>query len=423
MDGIRGGKLRGAIGAAIVLLALLPATAAAARSPYTHAPWRVQTHPFTFGQAPDLSPGGRTVVFNDDRGHGMQVYRSRMSGSRLRCLTCAMAPPNMVPVWRPQGDRILFHAWRTNRITIGAPGFGGLGSNLSVMRPDGSDVVELTNDPEGEDNFHAYWSPNGNRLVWTHINCNFVEDDGRCKWDVRVARYEQGGVRGPRLENVRIVRPGNGHFYETQWWAPDGSGFLFTESAGSAVNLELFFYRLRGKDRITRLTHHLAWDEQAIFAPDMKSVIFMSTRDHPGLYNSYSTVADAVALTDSYDHILSLPVFEVGFLQPVFPEATDLYQLDLGDGSVRRLTHDGDDGWIIPEFVWDHRRDRLFWTESKFVDGIRVDLPADPGPELGELSALIADPEAVDTTRCTTERNLTCLLERRTRALTFGGRR
>jgi Tol biopolymer transport system component len=415
------GRRRAAIAAScLALLAAMPATAAAA--PYARAPWKTSTHPHAFGQAPELSPSGKSVVAGEDHGQGMQLYRSRLDGSRQRCLTCTMSPPNMVPVWRPQGDRILFHAWRTNRITIGAPGFGGLGSNLSVMRPDGSDVVELTTDPEGEDNFHAYWSPDGRQVVWTHINCNFVEDEGRCRWDIRLARYRQGGDRGPRLADIRVVRPGNGHFYETQWWAPDGSGFLFTESVDTAVNLELFFYRLKGA-KVTRLTDNLAWDEQAIFTPDMKSVIFMSSRDHPGFYNTYSTLADAISVRASYDHVLSLPIFEVGFLQPVFPEATDLYQLDLRTQSVRRLTDDGDDGWIIPEFVWDHRRDRLFWTESKFVDGVRVDLPPDVGGDVGELSALITDPGRVDTTRCVTERNLTCLLDRRTRVLKFDRRR
>lgn len=409
---------------ALLLLAALivPASAAADAGSYARAPWKTSTHPYTFGQAPELSPNARNVVFNDDQGEGMQLYRSRVNGSRRRCLTCGMAPPNMVPVWRPQGDRILFHAWRTNRITIGAPGFGGLGSNLSVMKPDGSDVVELTTDPEGVDNFHAYWSPNGRKVVWTHINCNFVTEDGRCRWDIRLARYEQGGEEGPRLENMRIVRPGSGHFYETQWWAPDGSGFLFTESVDTAVNLELFFYRTKGAE-ITRLTDNLAWDEQAIFTPDMKSVIFMSSRDHPGFYNTYSTVADAIDLTASFDHVLSLPIFEVGFLQPVLPEATDLYQLDLKSQAVRRLTHDGEDGWIIPEFVWDDRRDRLFWTESKFVDGVRVDLPPDPGQDLRDLGSMIANPGQVNTTRCVTERNLTCLLDRRTRFLKFDRRR
>jgi hypothetical protein len=89
---------------------------------------------------------------------------------------------------------------------------------------------------------------------------------------------------------------------------------------------------------------------------------------------------------------------------------------------VRRLTDDGDQGWIIPEFAWDQRRDRLFWTESKFVDGVRVDLPPG-GSEAAELGALLTDPGNIDLTRCAVERNLTCLLERRTRTLEFDRRR
>lgn len=70
----------------------------------------------------------------------------------------------------------------------------------------------------------------------------------------------------------------------------------------------------------------------------------------------------------------------------------------LKTNSVRRLTYDGDEGWIILEFLWDLRRDRLFWTESKFVDGARVDLPADAAGELGELGALVGDPQSVNRT-------------------------
>ena len=44
--------------------------------------------------------------------------------------------------------------------------------------------------------------------------------------------------------DVHRVRPPNGHWYETQWWAPDGSGFLYTETVDTSLNNELFFCRL-----------------------------------------------------------------------------------------------------------------------------------------------------------------------------------
>ena len=58
-------------------------------------------------------------------------------------------------------------------------------------------------------------------------------------------------------------------------------------------------------------------------------------------------------------------------------ETTDLYQLDLATGATRRLTHEGDDGWIIPEFTWDPDNRYLFWTEQKVPDRARVPLPFD----------------------------------------------
>src|SRR5947209_4749336 len=94
-------------------------------------------------------------------------------------------------------------------------------------------------------------------------------------WDIRVADFVDD-AQGPHLTNVRIVRPGNGHYYETQHWAPDGKGFLYTESVGNSQNLELFWCHLpaTGECKPERLTNDPAWDEQAIFTPDQKNVIW-----------------------------------------------------------------------------------------------------------------------------------------------------
>src|SRR5207247_4936060 len=140
--------------------------------------------------------------------------------------------------------------WRGHAFTIGSPGYGGLGSALWVMRPDGSGQTQLTElqppgsrNGEGYDDYHAYWSPDGRRIVWAHLNWNFVTGGGEGKWDIRVANFVVRNGQ-PMLTHERVVRPANGHWYETQWWAPDGSGFLYTETSGSAVNPELFFCRL-----------------------------------------------------------------------------------------------------------------------------------------------------------------------------------
>jgi Tol biopolymer transport system component len=272
------------------------------------------------------------------------------------------------------------------------------------MRPDGSHQTQLTSIAppgstpgygEGYDDYHAYWSPDGRHLVWAHLNWDFVTAGGQGKWDVRVADFVDD-ASGPHVANVRVVRPANGHWYETQWWAPDGSGFLYTETSGSAVNPELFSCRLTatGCD-VTQLTHNAAWDEQAIFTPDMKDVIFMSSRDHPGFFNTWSQTAEAAGLTTDEDYLLILPIFELGFLQPVGQEATDLYDLHLATGAVRRLTTFGDNGGIVPEFTWDPANKFLMWTENRLPDGYRYPLPPDPVGYLNSLQALLEHPPDV----------------------------
>jgi Tol biopolymer transport system component len=419
MPGRRQSRRRVLLGLIVAFAAVPRLAASAGQSPYgMERPFHVRTNGFTFGQAPDFSPTGEEVLFNQDYGGGEQIYLARPDGSGRRCVTCSQAGPNMVPHFRPQGDRVLYHSWQGHHLTLGAPGFGGLGADLWVVNPDGTDPVNLTTSPEGEDNYHAYWSPDGKQLAWAHLNWNFVTDGGQGKWDIRVADY----VPSPRphLANVRIVRPANGHYYETQWWAPDGSGFLYTESVGNAMNLELFSCRLvRAGCEVHRLTRDPSWDEEAIFTPDGRSVVFMSARGQPSLWNSWAGMSWSTGLPATYDYLLTLPLFEAGFLQPVAAAATDLYQVDPATLAVRRLTTDGDKGWIIPEVAWDPAGRSLFWTEQKYPDGVRVSEPVDPVLQAQQLAAFLRHPPIPDAHAFDSGRP-GFLLQARTRVGTFG---
>src|SRR5256884_3433643 len=109
----------------------------------------------------------------------------------------------MVPDSRPQGDVILFHSWRGTNITLGAPGFGGLGSDLYVVPAAGGGAGALTHDHDGYDNYHADFSPDGNRLVWTRLKWNFVTDTRRGYWDNPRARYVDDSLRA-HLQKIRV---------------------------------------------------------------------------------------------------------------------------------------------------------------------------------------------------------------------------
>ena len=350
----------------------------------------VDSNPYVLGQAMDWVDQRHVVwhdpLVRDEDGDGaVQIYRSTLDGGEKVCLTCGLAGPNQVPVVQPHGRWILFHSWNGHALTIGSPGFGGLGSDVWVMTRDGQHRTNLTRTTDLHDNFHAYWSPDGRYIVWTALNWN-PNEGGNGRSDVRVARFDPDGPAGPRLVDEHVVRPGNGHWYETQWWAPDGSGFLYTETVDTAINPELFFCRLpdpaRGMCRPVRLTNDPAWDEQAIFTPDMSRIIFMSSHALPGAHNDWAAIATLLDLPAEYDYELILSVFSDSYLQPTLQQATDLYEITLRwnqahvrfkPGAVRRLTRSGEDGWVIPEFTWDPAGRRLLWTQNKYGDGRRLD--------------------------------------------------
>jgi WD40-like Beta Propeller Repeat len=404
-------------------IALIGATGA--QGAYFTAPFSETTHTPAFGQAPVFVPhtNPQLVVFGQDykTGDKNQVYIERFDGQGpITCLTCtgpgsSTGNVNGVPAVSPDGNWIIFHSWRGHYLTIGSPGYGGMGSALWAMRIDGSDQTQLTDvqppsagpfNGEGIDDYHAYWAPDGTHIEYAHLNWNFVTGGGNGNWDVRVAQFHVATDGTPYLSNTNVVRPDNGHWYETQWWNPNPKrpGFLYTETSptssggGSATTPQLFYCQLiykysACKNGGTRLTDSPSWDEQAIFTPDGRDVIFMSSRAQPGIFNTWVNIAQTLGLPNDYDYLLILPLFEAGFLQPVGQESTDLYMLPFANPSlVRRLTHDGDEGWITPEFTWDPTNSFLMWTENRFAEGVRYQFPVSVSEYVQHFAALLSNP-------------------------------
>ena len=185
-----------------------------------------------------------------------------------------------------------------------------------------------------------------------------------------LATFAVGAGGTPHLVDTTTVAPGGDHAYETQVWAPDGTGVLYTAFSSDGnrsigwLNSELYFLRLYGRGasparpRVTHLTDgNPGWDEQAVFTPDMKDVIWMSSRATPTWYQTVVTAAQAAGYDPPDENDVVGPFFVLTVLDPKF--RTDLYQLDLRTHAVRRLT---DLGQVIPEFYFDPGGTRLLWT-------------------------------------------------------------
>jgi WD40-like Beta Propeller Repeat len=376
------------LGAVAIAIAAPSAGATSRLGPYFSAPFRVRQNSYTFGQTPSWTRRGDVLSQEDDAAGILQVYRSKLGGEAMRCLTCRAVPgPNGFPQDRPQGDWILFCSYGDQPEHYGNPCLGGYGGDLYVMHPNGTDVTRLTrgSDPNDGadydvaggipyDNYHAYWSPNGRHLVWTRTEAYPLAEGGQ-RWEIMLADFVSPRHGRPHLAHVRVVGPAYG-VYETQHWAPDGSGFLFTafgprESPYQStppgwMNQQLYFMRLYGRGaspahpRVTELSDNLpVYQEQAAFTPDMRDVIFMTNRNSP-IGSWYDEVIAAAQRTgfDAPDPGSTGTVqFLADFSDPNF--RSDLYMLDVRTHDLRELTNFHN---VVPEFNWNAGYTKLLWS-------------------------------------------------------------
>ena len=399
----RGGPARALLGAAAVLVGsvLFPAIAggttrevqqsAGAPGPYFSAPFTVSDNSFTFGQAPTFTADGEVLSAENDPTGVRQIYRSQLDGSHLTCLTCGRLPgPNGFPAERPGGGWILFSSYGDQPLHYGSPGLGGYGGDLWVMREDGSDPTRLTaaSDPNGGadfdvpggipyDNYHPYWSPDGRHIAWVRTEAYPLSQGGE-RWEIMLANFVAPRRGPPHLSDVRVVGPAFG-VYETQQWAPDGSGFLFTAfgprrspfqaTPPGWMHQELYFMRVYGpgvspaSPRVTLITDDLpVYQEQATFTPDMREVIFMTNRNAAD--GSWYDAVIAAAQRTGFDAPLAgsagAPQFLSDFTDPNF--RSDLYMVDVQTHDLRDLTHFPSD--VIPEFNWNAGHTELIWSAA-----------------------------------------------------------
>jgi photosystem II stability/assembly factor-like uncharacterized protein/WD40 repeat protein len=167
---------------------------------------------------PTWSPDGRYLVFASNRGGNDDVYRLQLvDGAVTRLMTDAKQ--DLDPDW----------SWAMNRIAF-ASNRNGSNMELFTMAPDGSDVQQLTVNPNGDS--APSWGPTGARLVfWAtrgeqtlyRMNC---DGTGIVPLVSRLLR-PVGPQWGPGSAGGWIVftgyRPGSG-YSEVLRTGEDGSG-------------------------------------------------------------------------------------------------------------------------------------------------------------------------------------------------------
>ena len=237
------------------------------------------------------SPSGELIVFQrrDDSGV-YQLYTIRPDGTDEKCISCTVASggPSMdrhkgFAAWHPSGEYLVTQVEMERhsmfkRLTESGR---GLANNLWVLTADGQQWFQLTDySPNGPAAIlNPRFSPDGSKLLWSEKIGRVTREKPLGEWQLDVADFVVD-AQGPRLENHKTYRPGNGDFYEAHGFSPDGSKFLFTSDIGAAGP---YIYNIFTFDPATQELQNLTksskdWNEHAIYSPHGSKIAFMSSQ-------------------------------------------------------------------------------------------------------------------------------------------------
>jgi Tol biopolymer transport system component len=245
-----------------------------------------------------------------------------------------------ISVLREGGGRVDWSHHGNNKIVFDSQSADGY-SDVSVMNPDGTEVVNLTHGKPGVSQRHngnPVWHPSEKYIVFQSQNPespanidrlaspgagylnelwvmtadgnnfwkltdlsaragfgvlhpHFNKDGTRLCWSERQA---SGGAFGhwtinvadfvvsndsPRLQNVRSYYPyDTPSFTETHGFTPNENGVIFTSDVHG--NLEIYTIDL-STEAVTRVTQSGDWDEHAHYSPDGQQILWMSSGGLP----------------------------------------------------------------------------------------------------------------------------------------------
>jgi len=214
--------------------------------------------------SPCFSPDGKYLAYSAYRDGHYNIYLiGAETGAATRQITTGSPPDAVSPVFSPDGEKIAFHSLEYTSDQYGNKTLRGTSLWISEI-----ESGKLTQYTEG---LMPRFTPNGKSVVFLR-----ARKTGKELWyGLWMVDMETGAETS--------IMEGEDFGVASFDISPDGTKIVFTtkkgtkKSATERENLNIWTVDIDGSS-LTQLTFHPSDDRRPLWAPDMKSIYFLSTR-------------------------------------------------------------------------------------------------------------------------------------------------
>jgi TolB protein len=204
-----------------------------------------------FKQRPVWSPDGKFVLYTRHRGEQFAIVRMTAEGTDEKVITPEKLP-EYDACWSPDGERIAFtHVFQTL-------GQGNL--DVFIAKADGTEPAKFAGDHKklSHEEYPA-WSPDGKHIAYSSTYQGNQE--------IYIGAIDGG-------KHVRLTSDPALDAHPA--WSPDGKRLAFATSRWG--DFEIALCDADGEN-IERLTESAGLDDYPVFSPDGRRLAFVSNRD------------------------------------------------------------------------------------------------------------------------------------------------